>query len=691
MEFKRIFSNKKVVCIIAILLASTIFLFLYNNDRTEKDTYIKMQSQHVDSYGEYVDSILEQGKNLLEVSIFQDTDSYSYKNLKKTYDEYNNIKDITLQKGDYQSIENVLKANVVGVVCSLFAVVVVWYFFEDEKKGLNTVIYSTYKGRYHIAIYRIGTLFISSALFVVLLYILVFFSSIFVYGKPDNMLVPIQSIPSYKNYTLNITVIEYCGLYLGLQIIKTVVFGMFVWMIMIIFKNRIISVGLLLIIFIIEGVLYYKVPEQNMISPLKFINLFQLIQTSEMFYKYKNINIGGIPFNLLKTILCFEGCLMVISSLVCVFVTQFKKPIEATGKVGQGVAKVVGNFQKKIHCLLSNMTLFGMEIYKVLINQKGFVILIIWIILLFSQMDTTNVFLMGNKSAMKEIYEEYSGVDDGRLRAYFQSNIDDLNSIQIQKIEEQLQYIDKVEYEQNIDVWFIDQKPYDVMWSENGLYIDSDYKKQETYGLFVITALILILGSIFSYDEFCGMKNVIHTTMRGREKLFDMKTGIILLFTFFVCFIVYGVELVEVNKIYPLTCLSAPVQSVVCMEKFPFKISILEFMIILEIVHYLCAVAICFISLTIKEIIGSTKGMIVSIILLLLPGILKILGFGWCQYISVIQPLIFVESYIENGLQYCIIQVIALVIVSVLSYIFLRKKWCRSGFVNGIKFSKFIS
>lgn len=678
MEFKRVFTNKKLIIIIVILCVIAVFSFIDDNNKIDKDEYTKKQNEHVDNYSEYIDSVLEQGNTILGVSIFQNEDNYSYKNLQKTYDDYSKMQNIIVKKGDYQSIEKVLRFNVIEVICALFAIVVVWYFFEDEKKGLKTIIYSTCKGRYHLAINRIGILALSSALFVVFVYMLVLGVSILIYGKPDSVMVPVQSIPYFKNFTLDINLLAYCGLYLVIQITKTVVLGMFVWMIMIVFNNKIISLGVLIIIFIIEGTLHFKLPEQSVWAPLKYINLFQLIQSGDTFYKYKNINLCGVPFSLANIFILFEMIVLVVTSVVCVLISQYKKSVKVSTKIEQMISNYVKNVQKIIHLLLSKMSLLGMEIYKILINQKGIIVLCVWLIFLFLQIDTNNVFLMGNKTVMSEIYEEYSGEDDGRLKKFFCSNIENLNNVQIKKIEEQLLYMDEIKSEKNIDVWFMDQKPYNVLWTENGLYVDSDYKKQETYGVFVIIALILLLSNLFSYDKICGMKSVIHTTVKGRQQLFNIRSVAVLIITFLICVVVYGIELYEVNKIYPLTCLNAPVQSIMCMEEFPLEVSILEYMIFVEVVHYLCAVSISFISLAIKEIVGGVKGLIVAIVVLLLPGILKIFGFEWCKYISVVQPLILVESYIEHGLIYSLIQITVLVVVSVLSFVYLRKKWCRS-------------
>ena len=678
MEYKRIFINKKVIGLIAILCISVVVLYLYNNRYFSKKEYIENQSNHVTEYEEYINTILEQGDNLLGISIFQDVDSYSYKNIKKTYNDYNKISNVKLIRGDYQSVESVFEFSFAEVACAFFAIIIVWSFFEDEKKGLKTIVYSTCEGRHKLAFKRIGILAFSSVLFVLFIYLLILGISLIVYGMPDTLSAPIQSLLCCKSFTGEVSIWMYFLVFVFVHILKTICFGMLVWMVMCFNKNRVVSIGVLLVILIVEGVLCFKIPVQSSYVILKYINVFRLIYFGEILSKYENISVFGDPVSVCNAFLIFVVVLILIASAVCVIISHFKKTIRIPNRMEMRVIKFCDAIIKSVHRILSNMNLFQMEIYKLLINQKGIIVLFVWIVLLFSQVDSNNVFLMGNKNAMSEIYEEYSGVDDDRLREYFETNYSKLSDFQIQKIDEQLSYIDRVKREQDIDVWFMDQKPYNVLWSENGLYLESEYEKQEIYGILVVALIVLLPWNVFAYDNTCGLKKVIHSTIKGRDKLFNLKVGTVFVIAFVSCFIVYGIELIEINNIYPMSCYSAPVQSVSCMEKFPFKITVLEYLIFLELVHLLCSIAIAFIALAIKECIGNLKGLIISLVVLIAPGVLKLLGFEWSKNISVIQPLIFVESYADYGFIFAFVQVSILIIISVFSLLYLREKWCRS-------------
>lgn len=678
MEFKRIFINKKVIGLIFLLFILVICFYLYNNRQINKEEYTLKQNEHVEEYGKYIDNILEQRDTLLGISIFQDVDSYSYKNIIKTGNDYSKMADVTLCEGDYQSVESVLEFGLVEVFFAFFAVIVVWNFFEDEKKGLKTIIYSTYEGRYKLAFRRIGILSISTVMFVLFVYILLFGVSILVYGKPDTLSAPVQSMMCRKTFTGEVNIWIYFLIFMAEHILKTICFGMFVWMIMCFHKNKIISIGILLIVLIIEGVLCFKIPSQSTFVFFKYINIFRLIYSTGILDSYLNISIFGAPVGVINAYYIFVLVFMLVSSAICILISHFKRTISVNNKIEIRIAGIIDAITRSIHRFLARMNIFQMEIYKILINQKGIFIFAIWIILLFSQVDTNNVFLMGNKTAMSEIYEEYSGVDDGRLREYYKVNYDELNNYQILKIKEQLSYMDKVKIEQDIDVWFIDQKPYNVLWSENGLYLETEYEKQEMYGVLTVSLIILLLSNLFMYDNNCGLKKVIHSTVKGREKIFNLKVCVVLLTVFVVCLIVYGTELYEINSIYPMTSLNAPIQSVSCMEKFPYEISILGYLIFVELIHLLCSIAIAFISIAIKECIGNIKGLFMAVAILIAPGILKILGFEWGKNISVIQPMIFVESYADYGFWYAFVQVIVLIIASILSLVYLRIKWCRS-------------
>ena len=722
MEFKRIFTNRRVLIIFIILVVGAVGIYMYRNQPKDYEeqgvmavpqvSYESAQAEHVDTYSEYLNKIIKQSDSLSGISIFQNTDSYSFKNVQKTREAYEALCGISLTKGNYEGIESIISFSVVEYIIFIFGFVLVWHFFEDEKKGLKGISYAAPKGRIHLTLRRAGVLFVGNALFVAVIYIALFVCSIIVYGMQGDLTANVQSTVIFRNCTLEISVLGYVGLNIIFHIVKALVLSLMVWMILLIFRNQIIATAVLVIILSVEGVLYHVLSVQSNLVMLKYINLFQLVQPGDILYKYRNFKLGEMPVNCFSTFCLLMIAVGVISLIVCCCIANNRRTVVVPGRIVIAFTRILNKIQKILHIAISHLPVIGMEFYKILISQKGVVIIALWLYLLISQLDTNNVFLMGSASAMKEIYEEYSGEDDGRLREYLSgqeavleqayaeydaicdsyeageiseeeyemAGFNLLNyrgiEIKVEEIQDKLAYIDTIKKERGIDVWFVDEKAYSVLWTENGLYADSDYKKQEFVAIAGVLLMILLLSYVFSYDSSCGMEMLIRSTPKGRQKLFNVKIMMAGVICICLCLITYGLELYEVSQIFSINCLNAPVQSLSFMKDFPLRISIFVFLIMVECVHLVVMFAIAMIVYAMSIWLKGIKAVMVSLVVLAVPAGLKNLGFNWCEYVSVVQPLVYIEPLQEHGFIYSVAAVGVVVILGAVSYIYTRKRWC---------------
>lgn len=722
MEFKGIFTNRRVLIIFIILVVGAVGIYMYRNQPKDYEeqgvmavpqvSYESAQAEHVDTYSEYLNKIIKQSDSLSGISIFQNTDSYSFKNVQKTRESYEALCGISLTKGNYEGIESIISFSVVEYLIFIFGFVLVWHFFEDEKKGLKGISYAAPKGRIHLTLRRAGVLFVGNALFVAVIYIALFVCSIIVYGMPGDLTANVQSMVIFRNCTFKISVLGYVGLNIIFHIVKALVLSLMVWMILLIFRNQIIATAVLVIILSVEGVLYHVLSVQSNLVMLKYINLFQLVQPGDILYKYRNFKLGETPVNCFSTFCLLMIAVGVISLIVCCCIANNRRTVVVPGRIVIAFTRILNKIQKILHIAISHLPVIGMEFYKILISQKGVVIIALWLYLLISQLDTNNVFLMGSASAMKEIYEEYSGEDDGRLREYLSgqeavleqayaeydaicdsyeageiseeeyemAGFNLLNyrgiEIKVEEIQDKLAYIDIIKKERGIDVWFVDEKAYSVLWTENGLYADSDYKKQEFVAIAGVLLLILLLSYVFSYDSSCGMEMLIRSTPKGRQKLFNVKIMMAGVICICLCLITYGLELYEVSQIFSINCLNAPVQSLSFMKDFPLRISIFAFLIMVECVHLVVMFAIAMIVYAMSIWLKGIKAVMLSLVVLAAPAGLKNLGFNWCEYVSVVQPLVYIEPLQEHGFIYSVAAVGVVVLLGAVSYIYTRKRWC---------------
>lgn len=717
MEFKRVFTNRRMLSVFIVLLIAVAGIYMYlehkDDDMEPEIQYEQMQAEYVMEYSSYIENIIKQSDKMAGISIFQNKDSYSFRNLEKTKSAYAHLLGIQVQKGNYKNIESVMNFKIVDYIIFVFGFMLVWSLFEDEKKGLRCISFAAPNGRGGLAFQRIGVLAAGNAIFVIGAYLILLLCSIFLYGGIGNWGNSIQSAMMFKDCILPVSVGEYYIIYVIIRVFMAFATSLFMWLILQTFRNHLISTGLLIAILAVEGILCNIIGDLNPAVIIKYINVFKMIQPGDILYKYKNINVNEYPMN------CFEISLVVtlavgmIGGIGGTLITALRKPYAGSNRLQILIRIIVKKIIVLYHKCIAKLPVSGMELYKVLVVHKGIIFIGIWVFLLVDQVNTEKVWYVGDSALMQEVYSEYSGPDDGRLREYVAQNeallakvdaeyqkicenyaagkvsneemelaswhvssYDPIRS-STEKLVQRLEYIDKVKDEQGIDVWFMHDKGYLMMWTDDGLYPDAGYKDQEYRALLAVIISVLLLCMVFSYDKSCNMLPLIHATPYGRHKLFYTKIAMSGILSIIICCVTYGVELYEVQNLYPISCLEAPIQSLRCMEKFPLRISVGAFMIMIEVIHCIMLWAVMIIIYAFSIYMKGIKGMMVSLIVLVVPEVLKMLGLTWCRYISVGQPVAYVEILQEQGFIWSVVSIVVMLVLGVVCMNLTRIRWCQ--------------
>ena len=697
---------------------SLLLLGKYNYQLAYQDKVLQeeiVQLEHLNTYKAYLENITQQSGVLSEVSIFQHTDSLALENIEKTKQAYQALEDNQVVYGDYKAFSSVLEYDEMHYLIVVFIMVLVWNFFEEEKKGLRGIIYAAPKGRAMLALRRIGILGMAAGMFVALSYLLVFLASFWLYGGAENLHNSIQSIASMRECVLPLSILEYFVYSVGFHILASFSLALFIWMILTAFQSRICSILVAVMIFGTEFFMYQMITAQSPIAVLKYVNLYNFILPDKMLQGYCNFEVLGILVNREKLFLIAVLLLGCISAASCVVISCKRKTISETGKI-QAKLEVFGKKVRRMyHKQLSKLSVFGLEAYKIIAAQKGWLILAIWLVVLVSDIENRQLLYVGNGSYMQEVYAVYSGTDDGRLEKYVAQQTEFFEALdaEYEKVAEkyengeatkeeladmdykvlafsakrsglddmtnQLSYIQNLKHEKGIDAWFLDNKGYKVLWTGDGIYDGAGYGEQHKSALLSITVLIFLLGFLFSYDRLCGMDKLLLATALGREKLFHIKMRLTAVLCLLVCMITYGIRVYEVNQTYTLSCMSAPVQSLYFMEDFPIRISIGTFMGFLFIMHFAALFSISMIVCVISLQVDGYRGILLSLFLLVVPSVMYMSGIKWCEKIAAIQPVMYVEALQEHGFAYSCIMIIITCLFGVLGYMYTKRKWCRKA------------
>ena len=188
---------------------------------------INFQLKYLASYPAFTEQMSSRAQRQSKASIFNDTESFSYRNLFKTAEDYKSLKNLSLKIGKSSVLIETSSYNIGDyfVLAVLFLICI--YMFNTEKdKGLYNLVKSTEKGRLSTILAKLCAFsllaVIVSAAFIFSEYSI----NSLLYGM-DTLDRNIQSIPEFRNCILNISVLQYYFLSVVIKTAGLLMIGMF--------------------------------------------------------------------------------------------------------------------------------------------------------------------------------------------------------------------------------------------------------------------------------------------------------------------------------------------------------------------------------------------------------------------------------------------------------------------------------
>lgn len=664
---------------------------------------ISSQIEYIVNYPSYLDSIDSKSKQMNEINIFSNANSLSNLNIKKTADDYSNLKSIKLELGNDKSIVSVVNFELVHYLIFIFNLVIIIVFIQERKTGLWNIIHATKKGRFSLAIKRIGILTVSVLLSTVIAYTILFITSFWLFGGIGDVFRSVQSISEFQNFVFPMSVIEFIFFYVFINALSQLVLILFVWLIISLVRTMNIALGLAGIILTAEFVLYKLLPIQSNLSILKYINLFCFVNPTTEITKYHNLNFFNIVINRYWLIFYFLLSFIFIFALLTVLISALKYP-EANGNK---ITNALNRFFKKLAnvywCVVEKSSTFGYELYKILIIQKGWIVLIALVFVLFNTVNTNEIYQSETENIVNEFYEKYNGqltdsarqyaadlkneideVDSDLAKAYLnyregkitQNNYNSYvwKSDAFDSKREALNIIqDRIDYagKQGDNAWLVNPKGYSEL-------LDSEaFSRQQNFALLSIFCMIIILSNVFAYEKQSMVYPVLMSSLKGRKFLFRKKVTAAVIITLIIWLCTSCVELISICIRYPLENLNAPIQSIEFLEIIPFNCSIIIFLSGLYISKLLLMISVCFVVCLISTFGKYEISMIISTILLVVPASFYILGIDFWGYISVIPPLASMKLILSSNSTTYFIQFVLILVLGITSVYVARQKWCK--------------
>ncbi len=671
---------------------------------------VKAQLDYVDTYDEFLENIKIQAENMSSVSIFSDENSFSFRNITKTLEDYEGLEGIEVELGVDEPITTVLDYELVHYFMLIFIILLVTQLLSERKQGLWSIVHASSKGRMGLAVKRLGIIAVSISAIGVLLYGSLFAVSFSYYGGLSDVFRNVQSIAMFQNFTIAMPVWVFILVYIGVNIVSAILVTYFVWLIMSVIANSILAFATLGVIGAIEYAMYTFIPIQSNFSVFKCVNLFSFINPTETLIAYRNLNIFSMAVN--RRMLCTVVLIVffIMFALLCTIVNSRKKPVQSPGRIELIVIKISDNIVTLYRQLIEKLSPLGYELYKVLILQKGILILIVLAWYLISTINTNTIYYSRTGTYMNEFYENYSGVPGQEVNQY----LDELNreltevyeeyneavkkyengeitydelfgaSMKLDaysakqevylNISDSISYLQRLKEDRGISGWLLNDAGYRCLFDKDSRSVN------HMHALISVFATVLILSGILSYEKKSETIKLVRSVSDGRQVIFKRKLLTSFIITGIIWAIVYGVEVYNIWQLYGFDCFGAPVQSLEFMYSFPLEISVGMYMLMIYFLRLIELVALSGILFAISSVCGYEVSMMASAAVLAVPGVLYIVGINVFKYVSVLEPLGLINIILTSGSElWWLLPVLLVIVLGAVGYGFSAYRWCVTG------------
>lgn len=641
-------------------------------------------------YPMYLQDIQEKANTITQIGVFQKSNDFSQKNIKKTADDYRSLYHVNILYESEKGIQDALSFPIMNLLMMISMFVLASSMIIDEKeKKLFSIIKMTPNGQWKLMFSKciVFMLIVGILMFIMLLSQLFYMNMTIGVGHLSRS---IQSLSSYSYCSFAINVWQFLSLFFLMKWIAVSFIGLLMMWFLIVMKHKILALLIIIILMGIEFVLYIFIPPLHILYLLKYLNVISFLQVQTLFQIYRNINVLGEAVSLqwLMYIVLMIGFICMF--IICILTYHYKKNMFIS----------IFEFLISLKTHKISSSLFVQEFYKIFWIQKVLILCIVCIGLQIYQYHDITIY----RHQDEMIYMEYMKILEGTL-----------TSEKEQWIQQQKQYYEALHQQQELIIQKREKKQISNQKAEHILNTISQdlegerifdnvleqYQRvknnshcefivpyayqavfsQDTWTLIptiVLCIFIIISGSqIFPYEYQNLMNRITFITVKGKRRIIHYK----LIISFILCILFLILTMLPIfllfHQTYGFTSIQASIISIEQFSHLPSYISIgmgCFISILLKLFAVMCMIVI------IHAIALKTKNSIltcfITSLLFLIPLLLTFGNYHILDTIS-LYPLFMNGIYAieESGLRQLLYSLIGYSILMIYAIKYIYKNY----------------
>lgn len=493
------------------------------------------QESYLQTYAVFVEEMADRVRQMEQVSIYADRDSYVHRNLIKTQADFASFSGSAPVADNCFGIRALANYDGGLLFTTVFLAMLAYYVcFFERNQNLLLLLKGCRNGHTPLAAAKLAVMLLAAGLYTLLQEAgaILLLGWMYGYGDLGRML---QSVSIFRNCAFHLTVGEALVAIAAVRITAAVVIVCGLFFLGMLLKNEAAaalafggSLGA-------EYLLNRFLSVSGSASGLKCVNLFYLWNMRSVLGEYHNLNIAGFPVGKNLCALLTAGVLVLLLSAAGVF--AFRKTCQI--KTDSSLERLMQWLRSKTESLNRQVSLLYYEFYKLLIQQKKGIVLIL--LLIWGGYEAGGVLAPVYYATAREAsYHHYIAQVRGPVTdetfAFFETENDRLEELRRQAQEangDELQMLflqnelDRLEEGFEMariqfatlqekpgalaEKYMLDEEAYRTLWGDH----------RRDIGLWLAGAVLTLffVSGIYAMDEKRNMSLLLRTTCRGREKL----------------------------------------------------------------------------------------------------------------------------------------------------------------------------
>ena len=603
----------------------------------------------VSGYDDYLEGIKKDKGKLEGISIFnnQDENNFSTRNIKKSAKDYSGLNSSNVKfipsKTIISTIENIGTDILLILITFLFIGNLIT---EEKEKKLFYVTRSTKYGVVHSIFAKIIALFIHCIIFSILLFGInyLFFG---IFGGFNDLGIKLQSLAPYMESNFNGSILEY--LIISILTKGIVVFGIGTIITAIcIISDSMILPYILGISFLGISWLFYKIiPAVSNLNIIKHLNIFGILKTENLYGSYLNFNFFEYPISRITFSWIMIVGLLGLGIFLCIKFFLKGKSLE--------LKRSTKNFILKFK---PHTSLFKHELYKILITNKGIIIILIFSLLIcynelqrryspsLQEQYYQNIMLKlegkpteektelikTEKSRFDEAFSKISEIDEQIAKGEINDTTGEAMKVKWYSITAFYPTFEKV-LEQDK---YVKENDGNYIYDTGYLYLFGVMDEGILNDFILLTlSIIFMFCNVMAIEYQNKAVNILQATNKGNKAIIKTKVKATMLMVLLLCILPFVCRFISVSSTFPIDGFLLSAKDISIYHNLPSGILVIGLILLKIFIQVFSGIIMAMLILTIsawKK--NNVQTIFLGLLILCVPLVLVLLGFEYMRLFS---------------------------------------------------------